>query len=328
MVIRIEANVERPAEAEAARHAGAQGIGLFRSEYLVGARPVDAVDEDCQYRIYRELLEAMAPLPVTIRTFDLDEEQVLGRGPDDRDGGRQASGGPLGMRALRLSLSRRDVFVTQLRALVRAARHGTLRVLFPFVTTVEELQAARSVLRDVMADVTAHDGLAPAILVGAMIEVPSAALTADLLAEDVDFFSIGTNDLVQYCLAVDRADGRMAALYEPLHPAILRVIRLVVGSARARGRPVSVCGEMATDSASLVLLLGLGVTELSMATGSIPAARQLISRVVLKDLRRAARTALRLRTGRDVAALAADVLQRIEAETTGGRQSEGGVTGE
>lgn len=328
VIIRIEANVERPAEAEAARHAGAQGIGLFRSEYLVGGRPIEAVDEECQYRIYRELLEAMAPLPVTIRTFDLDEDQAVGRGPDDRDDGRPASGGPLGMRALRLSLSRRDIFVTQLRALVRAARHGSLRILFPFVTTVEELQAARSVLHDVMADVAARDGLAPAILVGAMIEVPSAALTADLLAEDVDFFSIGTNDLVQYCLAVDRADGRMAALYEPLHPAILRVIRLVVGSARARGRPVSVCGEMATDSASLLLLLGLGVTELSMATGAIPAARQLISRVVLRDLRRAARTALRLRTGRDVAALAADVLQRLEAETTGGRQSEGGATGE
>jgi phosphotransferase system enzyme I (PtsI) len=226
------------------------------------------------------------------------------------------------MRALRLSLSRRDVFVTQLRALARAARHGSLRVLFPFVTTVEELQAARLVLHDVMADLTAQDGLAPAILVGAMIEVPSAALTADLLADDVDFFSIGTNDLVQYCLAADRADGRMAALYEPLHPAILRVIRLVVAAARARGRPVSVCGEMATDSASLILLLGLGVTELSMATGAIPAARQLISRVVLRDLRRAAGTALRLRTGRDVTALAADLLQRLEAEDSGGRQSE------
>jgi phosphotransferase system enzyme I (PtsI) len=328
VVIRIEANIERPAEAEAAVHAGAQGIGLFRSEYLVAGRPVEEVDEESQYRIYRDLLEAMAPLPVTIRTFDLEEGQALGREPDHREGGSPPSSGPLGMRALRLSLSHRDVFLTQIRALVRAARHGSLRVLFPFVTTVEELQEARELLRGVMAEVTAQDGLGPAIPVGAMIEVPSAALTADLLADDVDFFSIGTNDLVQYCLAADRADGRMAALYEPLHPAILRVIRLVVAAARARGRPVSVCGEMATDAASLVLLLGLGVTELSMATGAIPAARQLISRVELTDLRRAAGTALRQRTGREVVALAADLLRRLDAEETGGRPSEGGATGE
>lgn len=215
------------------------------------------------------------------------------------------------MRALRLSLDRRDLFVTQLRALARAARVGPLRILLPFVTSVDELREARGLLSTVRAECSAADGLDPDIPLGAMIEVPAAALTVDLLADEVEFFSVGTNDLVQYCLAVDRTDGRMARLYEPMHPAVLRVLRLVVTAARARAKPVSVCGEMAAESAALTLLMGLGFTTFSMAPASLPAARRVIGKVTCRDARRLARQAIRLRTGHDVAVLVGDALDGL-----------------
>ncbi len=324
VAVTIEANIELPSETAAARAAGAQGIGLVRSEYLLGSQAVDTLSETQQFEIYRDLAAGMAPLPVTIRTFDLDEAQAEGRGGLREDGGGDAPRGPLGMRAIRLSLSmsQREVFGRQLRALVRAARHGQVRVLFPFVTSLDELRDARAALRAVEAEVAAADGLRPVIPVGAMIEVPSAALTTDLLADEVDFLSIGTNDLVQYCLAVDRSDGRMAGLYEPLHPAILRVIRFVLTAARSRHRTVSVCGEMAGDPASLAVLLGLGVRALSMNPASISGARALIGQMTLRESWDLARAALRKRTGHDVAALVADALARFR-----GREGPAGVNG-
>lgn len=331
IAIRIEANIELPSEGDAAREAGAQGIGLFRSEYVLGNRAVAAVDEEAQYVVYRDLVASMAPLPVTIRTFDVDEAQAAGPGASaagETPAAGDAARGPLGMRALRLSLARRDTFVVQLRALVRAARHGQVRVLFPFVTSVDEVRAARAALREVQSDITARDGQTPSIPVGAMIEVPSAALTADLLADEVDFLSIGTNDLVQYCLAVDRADERMAGLYDPLHPAILRVVRMVLSAGRARNRAVAVCGEMAAEPAPLALLLGLGVTELSMAPASIPGARRLIQQITLAEVRRLARAALRQHTGREVAALVARALGHIGGMGQPGALREQGETRE
>ncbi len=327
VAITLEANIELPSETEAARAAGAQGIGLFRSEYLLGSAPVDTLGEEQQFEIYRDLAASMAPLPVTIRTFDLDEAQADGASGLHEESGGESHRGPLGMRAIRLSLSRREVFGRQLRALVRAARHGHVRVLFPFVTSLDELRDARAALRAVEVEVSAADGLRPVMPVGAMIEVPSAALTADLLADEVEFFSIGTNDLVQYCLAVDRSDGRMAGLYEPLHPAILRVIRFVLSAARSRRRTLSVCGEMAGDPASLAVLLGLGVTAFSMNPASIPAARALIGRMSLRDSWQLARTALRRRTGREVAALVEETLARLDRRervdaVNGGRDRE------
>jgi phosphotransferase system enzyme I (PtsI) len=313
VAIRIEANVELASEADAAKAAGARGIGLVRSEYLLGFDSLDQLSEERQFDAYRELVERMAPLPVTIRTFDLDEAQAqerVSRADDQR--GSSVSHGPLGMRALRLSLDRRDLFVTQLRALVRSARFGRLRILFPFVTSVDEVRVARSILRTIQRDLTDSDGHDPEIPVGAMIEVPSAALTADLLADEVDFFSIGTNDLVQYCLAVDRTDGRMASLYEPLHPAILRVVRFVVAMARARHREVAVCGEMAAEPGLLAVLLGLGVTTVSMTPASIPGAQRMIRRLVLGEAKQMARKAMRQPTGRDVASLVADVMSRLD----------------
>ncbi len=301
--VRFGANIELAEDLVFARASGAEGVGLFRSEFLLAGRPVRTFGEDLQYAAYRDLLERMAPSPVTVRTFDLDELQASGRSSGEADAparGEDLSRGPLGLRGIRLSLSQLDLFRTQLRALVRASRHGQLRILFPFVSAVEELREARAVLRSVIAECEGPGAPLAPIPVGIMIEVPSAALTADLLAEEADFFSIGTNDLIQYCLAVDRTDGRVARLYEPLHPAILRVVRSVARVAARRGRPVEVCGEMASDQAAMLLLLGLGVTEFSMNPAAIPAARRLVTSVRVRDLRAIARRALRMPTARDI----------------------------
>jgi phosphotransferase system enzyme I (PtsI) len=310
VAVRFQGNIERLEEIDAARAAGAEGVGLFRSEFLLGGRAIDAFDEEAQYRIYRDVVERMAPHPVAIRTFDLDELQASGRadgGADDEEPGHDPglSHGPLGLRAIRLSLRHREAFDTQLRALARAGRHGAVRVLLPFVSSVDELREAKAALRAATREVEGA-GLSVGLLpVGVMIEVPSAALTVDLLAAEADFFSIGTNDLIQYCLAVDRADGRVAGLFDPLHPAILRVIRQVIRLARPRGRQVALCGEMAADPAALVLLLGLGVTEFSMNPAAIPEAREIVRRVAMAAARRAAARAVGLPTSMDIAALLA-----------------------
>jgi phosphotransferase system enzyme I (PtsI) len=304
------ANIERLDEIDAARAVGAEGIGLFRSEFLLDGRAIAAFDEDAQYRVYRSLIEGMAPLPVTIRTFDIDESQASGAGGADDDETRRArdaglSRGPLGLRAIRLSLGHQHAFAVQLRALARAGRHGAMRVLLPLVSSVDELRGARAALGAAIREVERRGGAVPPIPVGIMIEVPSAALTVDLLAAEADFFSIGTNDLIQYCLAVDRSDGRVAGLFDPLHPAILRVIRTVSRLARPSGRRVALCGEMAADPGALVLLLGLGVTEFSMSPAAIPDARDLVGRVTMRAARRAAAQAIGLPTSRDIGALIA-----------------------
>jgi len=306
--VRFQANIERLEEIDGARASGAEGIGLFRSEFLLGGRAIEAFDETSQYVIYRDLVTRMAPHPVTIRTFDIDELQASGaagggegEGAQERDAG--LSRGPLGLRAIRLSLGHRAIFETQLRALARASRHGALRLLLPLVSSVDELREAKSALASVMKEVLDAGGTV--LPVGVMIEVPAAALIVDLLAEEADFFSIGTNDLIQYCLAVDRADGRVAGLFDPLHPAILRVIRQVIRLARPRGRNVALCGEMAADPGALLLLLGLGVTEFSMSPAAIPEARQLVRQVSMAEARRVAAKAVGLPTSRDIAALLA-----------------------
>jgi len=311
VAIRFLANVERPAEVEDARSAGAEGIGLFRSEFLLGGRAVGAYDEDAQYRVYRDLVERMAPFPVTIRTFDVDELQASGEdvgGENDRYRDREGSPsrGPLGLRAIRLSLlDERPAFDTQLRALARAACGGSLRVLLPLVSGVEELREARTALEAAVRDTCGAAERRAPVPVGAMIEVPSAALIADLLAADADFFSIGTNDLIQYTLAVDRTDGRVARMFDPLHPAVLRIIRQVIRLARRRRRGVALCGEMAADPSALLLLVGLGVTEFSMSPLAIPEARHLVRRLAMADARRAASRAVGLATSRDIAAMLA-----------------------
>ena len=279
--IKLDANIEFPDDLAAARYAGAESIGLYRSEFLLmgGVRSwgTASADEEEQYSIYRRMVEGMAPGAVTIRTFDLDQE-----------------GG--GMRGLRLSLRKPEPFRRQLRALLRASTHGALRIMFPFVTAVEEVREARRLVRDVAAELGISETDLRRVPVGVMIEVPGAAYTADLIAREADFLTIGTNDLIQYCLAVDRSDARVSQLYAPLHPAILRMIVMVRRAARRRGIPVSLCGEMASDPVVLALLVGLGLTEFSMTPAAIPLARRLLQEMRTNDLQAIARRVLRLAT--------------------------------
>ncbi len=300
--IRIEANVDLPDDTAIARGYGADGIGLFRSEVLLGADRVDAVSEDQQYEAYRQIVEGMSPKPVTIRTLDLDEHRSFRRfAPGEVERRTAERRTPLGLRGLRLSLSRSAAFKQQLRAMLRAGAHGQLRVLLPFVSSVEEVRAARGLLREVAREL---DGGRPAaaVQVGVMIEMPAAALTADLLAREVDFLAIGTNDLIQYTLAVDRTDERVAHLYQPLHPAILRLLRLVRRAAARAGVPLSVCGEMASDPSLLAVLIGLGLTEFSMTPAAIPAARHLVGSVHAARLRTTVSRALQLGTIQEIEA--------------------------
>jgi phosphoenolpyruvate-protein phosphotransferase (PTS system enzyme I) len=254
---------------------------------MLSGRSLASATEDAQYALYRNLIEQVAPQPVTIRTFDVDERQLSYGGERRR--------GRAGLRGLRLGLARPELLRTQLRALVRAGAHGRLRVMFPLVTGVEEVRQAKGIL----AEVSAELGL-PAPAVGAMVEVPAAAVAADLLAPEVDFLTIGTNDLIQYCLAVDRTDDRMSEFYEPLHPSVLRLIRMVRRAARRHRIPVSLCGEMASDPALLGLLIGLGLTEFSMTPAAIPMAREAIGHIRADDARLLAGHVLTLATAEEI----------------------------
>jgi phosphotransferase system enzyme I (PtsI) len=297
--VRLEANIEFPDDLADARYAGAEGIGLYRSEFLLSSGSCDIRDEERQYEIYRNMIEGMAPGVVTIRTFDVDEQQVASLGfsrPFEGDWMNEDRANRQGLRGLRLSLSRPDVFRVQIRALLRASSSGSLRIMFPFVSGVEQVREARRIIADTVADLERHGTPIRRVPIGIMIEVPAAAYTADLFAPEVDFFTIGTNDLIQYCLAVDRADERVSGLYEPLHPAVLRLIAIVRQAAARRQIPVSLCGEMASDPAILTLLVGLGLTEFSMTPGAIPVAKRVLADVRSDELRTMARRILRLAT--------------------------------
>jgi phosphotransferase system enzyme I (PtsI) len=301
VAIRLEANVEAPDDAGRAIERGAEGIGLFRSEFLLAGSGQGALAEESQYCAYRRLVESAAGGRVTVRTFDVSEAQI-GIEHAKVEGARA----PLGLRGIRLSLALDEIFQAQLRALLRAAAHGPIRIMFPFVSGVEELRAGREAVRRAAESLHGRGIAVPPVPVGVMIEVPSAALTADLLAQEADFFSIGTNDLIQYCLAVDRTDDRVSRLYEPLHPAIIRTLRLVSRAARRRGIPVAVCGEMAADPVLLTLMVGLGLTEFSMAPTAIPLAKQ-----VLRGLNAAAahRMAVRSHQARTAAEIEAVLME-------------------
>jgi phosphotransferase system enzyme I (PtsI) len=298
--IQLQANIERSDDVSAALASGAEGIGLYRSEFLLVGGPPNMAGEEEQYEVYKQVVEGMAPRPVTIRTFDIDERQLarplVDAALDARWFPEHERVGHAGLRGIRFGLAQPAIFKTQLRALMRAAAHGSLRILFPFVSSVHEVRDARLLITEVRADLDARGVAAGTPAVGIMIEVPSAAFTASLLAREVDFFTIGTNDLIQYTLAVDRTDERVSDRYEPLHPAVLRLLRQVRRGALREGIPVAVCGEMASDPLLLRLLIGCGLTEFSMTPGALPMARRVIQDTSAGEMARIAARVMTLGT--------------------------------
>jgi phosphotransferase system enzyme I (PtsI) len=309
VAVRLQANAEFAEEAATALLYGAEGIGLFRSEYLLG-RARKWPSEERQIDVYRRLLDQMRPHPVTVRTWDV--------GPEDLAPGGPSSANPaLGERAFRLLRRASDPFRVQLRALLRAAAHGPLRILFPFVTGPSDLRGILALLDEVREELRREGASFRAdVPVGLNLEVPSAAATADLLATEVDFFSVGTNDLIQYLLAVDRTDPRVSSLYEPLHPAVLRTIDGIVKAAEKHRVPVSLCGEMAGDPLHAVFLVGLGVRELSMSPAFIPGVKAALRGLSAGRATEVARRCLRLPTAKDVeATLRRELMERTGAAT-------------
>jgi len=297
----LNANIEQAADAEQVKANGAEGVGLFRTEYLFLNRE-HLPGEEQQYQSYREAAAALKPLPVVVRTLDLGGDKFLAHMhmPTELN--------PfLGWRAIRISLQERDIFRAQLRAILRASAEGNLKLMYPMISGLDELNQANGLVEEYKAELREEKiPFDEHLEVGAMIETPSAAMVADSLAKRVKFFSIGTNDLIQYSLAVDRMNEKIAHLYEPTHPAIVRLIKSTVEAAHKHNIRVSVCGEMAGDPVLAPLLLGLGVDELSAAPSLVPSLKFLIRRLKLSEARELAVFALECES-------AAEILARCQA---------------
>lgn len=293
--VELAANIGTPDEAEAARARGAEGIGLFRTEFLYMDRS-DLPGEEEQFNAYKQVAEAMGDDPVVIRTLDIggDKELPYLKLPEERN--------PfLGYRAIRLCLDRTDLLKTQLRAILRASAFGNIKMMYPMIATLDEWRAANRVLDDVKEELRKEGTpFNEAIEVGIMVEIPAAAVIADQLAKEVDFFSIGTNDLIQYTLAADRMNEHISYLYQPFHPAVIRLVKHVIDAAHAEGKWVGMCGEMAGDPLAIPVLLGLGLDEFSMSVASVLPARKLLRGLRKSAMEKLAETALAKGTAEEV----------------------------
>lgn len=297
--VHLAANIELPEEIPSVIAHGAEGIGLYRTEFFYLNRG-DFPSEEEQFEAYRHVAKALSPHPVIIRTIDLGGDKFMSelRVPREMN--------PfLGWRAIRFCLARPDIFKVQLRAILRASVFGPIKLMYPMISGLEELQAANRILEE-MREELRREGkeFNPEMDVGAMIEVPSAALILDLLAKEAKFFSIGTNDLIQYALAVDRVNEKIAYLYEPTHPAVLRLIRQIIQVAHENGLWVSMCGEMAGEPAMALLLLGLGLDSFSTSPANVPVIKQVIRSVPTFRAKEVVKEVFRLTTGKEVEAYA------------------------
>lgn len=311
--IQLFCNIDGPDELDDALDYGAMGVGLFRTEYLFMGQ-AELPDEEQHYRTAVAVIQRLGGLPATIRTFDLGADKLA---PFLEKADLGEANPALGLRSIRLCLAElgAPLFKAQLRGLLRASAHGPLKLMFPMISGVAELRAVRTVVDTVKAELTA-EGIAfdPACKIGIMIEMPSAALTADLLAAESEFFSIGTNDLIQYTMAVDRVNEYVSYLYEPLHPSLLRLIGGVARAANAAGVPVTVCGEMAGEPMIAPILLGLGIRELSMSAVSVPEVKAIIRSISIADAQALVARVENLPTAAEIRAMVSAFLAALPAQ--------------
>jgi phosphotransferase system enzyme I (PtsI) len=294
----LSANIELPDDVEAVFANGADGIGLYRTEFLYLNRNTLPTEEE-QYETYLQVAERVQPHPLIIRTFDLGGDKLAAGAVDITDELNPF----LGWRAIRFCLENIDIFKTQLRAILRASLVGNVKIMFPMISGLDELRRAVAAVADCKEELRREKtDIGEKIEVGAMIEIPSAAITANVLAREVDFFSIGTNDLIQYALAVDRVNEKTAHLYEPTHPAILRLLKMIADAAHTNNIWVGVCGEMAGDVALTPLLLGLGVDELSASATLVPRVKRAVQSLAFPECQDLVEEALKLDTGSEILA--------------------------
>ena len=293
--LELSANVELPIEIPHVLAHGAEGVGLFRTEFLYLERTT-LPTEDELFFVYKKVVEDVLPYSVIFRTMDLGGDKFF----CELQTGRELN--PyLGLRAIRLCLAYPHIFRVQLRAIMRASAFGKAKIMFPLITSLREVREAKEILDSIREELRAEGKpFDEQIQIGIMIEIPSAAICADQLAKEVDFFSIGTNDLIQYTLAVDRGNEQVASLYDPFHPAILRLIRMTIDAAQREGIWVGVCGEMSSNPMCALLLLGLGVNELSMGSLAIPEIKRLIRQIHLSDARTIAQDLFSLRSSTEI----------------------------
>src|SRR5256884_315239 len=312
----LSANIELPEDVEAVAANGAEGIGLYRTEFLYLNRTT-LPTEDEQFETYRKVAERVRPDPLIIRTFDLGGDKLAPGTVDITDELNPF----LGWRAIRLCLENIDIFKTQLRAILRASAVGNVKIMFPMISGVDELRRATAVLNECKEELrNSKMDMAERLEVGAMIEIPSAAICASVLAPEVDFLSIGTNDLIQYALAVDRVNEKIAHLYEPTHPAILRLLRMIAEAAHAHNLWVGVCGEMAGDIALVPLLLGLGMDELSAAAILVPRVKRAVQSLTIPECRELVEETFKLDTASEILARCLELADKRYGELLGCRQ--------